>query len=270
MSALTGLVPSSRQADAALPLSKPNAKENAAWTDQDVVALLDILIRNMASAGDGGNFKMSVFNSASAELNKVITRGGHKTGKSCQNKYKSVRLLWLFYSFLLICFILQLRKTLEAILHIKYQASGFTWDDERGADIDIASDAAWTTYVKQHPGAKPFRNKGWVHLAQMEQLAPSKARGCNVFRAPQAVAEDHDTVLDRDDTPPPLRDLRAEGLGSPSWDIEKDGFSLPGEDEEHDKDGSSVHLTFLRSHHHADYYLVSHSTSNTCLEQPQA
>ncbi|KAJ7196953.1 hypothetical protein GGX14DRAFT_320748, partial [Mycena pura] len=135
---------------------------NAAWTDQDVVALLDILIRNMASAGDGGNFKMSVFNSAAAELNKVITRGGRKTGKSCQNKYKS------------------LRKTLEAILHIKYQASGFTWDDEHGTGIDIASEAAWTTYVKQHPGAKPFRNKGWVHLAQMEQLAPSKARGCNV------------------------------------------------------------------------------------------
>ena len=102
----------------------------------------------------------------------------------------------------------------------------------------------------------------------MEQLAPSKARGCNVFRAPQAVTEDHDTVFDRDDTPP-LRNLRAEGLGSPSWDIEKDGYSLPGEDEEQDNDGSSVRLTFLQSHH-ADHYLVSQSASNTCLKWPQA
>ncbi|KAJ7224689.1 hypothetical protein GGX14DRAFT_387360 [Mycena pura] len=166
MSVLTGPMPSSKQADAARPLSEPNAKENAAWTDQDVVALLDIqvLIRNtvlplrgvtaenfrqiqvrsstycythpiknakwqsrpagppsskkshfsskigfvtvlklsaagcdcrkfsaasdaMASAGDGGNFKMSVL---AMELNKVITWGGRKTGKSCQNKlYKS-------------------------------------------------------------------------------------------------------------------------------------------------------------------------------------
>ncbi|KAJ6559361.1 hypothetical protein DFH09DRAFT_875131, partial [Mycena vulgaris] len=131
-------------------------------TDADIKTFLEFLISKVASAGDGGNFKMSVFNASVAVVNGVRTRGGLKTGKSCQGKYKA------------------LRKILAVIQHIKEHASGFTWVDGRGADINVGSASAWDTYVQQHPDAKPFRNKGWEHLELMEKLVPSQVRGAHV------------------------------------------------------------------------------------------
>ncbi|KAJ7504921.1 hypothetical protein B0H11DRAFT_1660568, partial [Mycena galericulata] len=137
---------------------------NAIWTDADVIAFLDFLISKIASAGDGGNYKMTTFNAAKDVLNKIRTRGGLKTAKSCQGKYKA------------------LRKTFGIIENIRTNngSSGFTWTEAHGASIDVGTAAAWAEYVKQHPDAKPFRNKGWPFLSRMEQLVPSQAKGTHV------------------------------------------------------------------------------------------
>ncbi|KAJ7898497.1 hypothetical protein B0H13DRAFT_2337430 [Mycena leptocephala] len=136
-------------------------KQNAVWTHGDVVAYLDFLITKVASAGEGGNFKMPIFNAAAKLMNARRTSVGLKTGKGCQNKYTG------------------LRKTLKVVDHLKNHASGFTYDDENGANIGIAEQNAWEVYVKVHRDAKPFRNKGWPYLAKMEQLVPSQAKGAH-------------------------------------------------------------------------------------------
>lgn len=82
---------SSRQTAAAVITANPNSKQNAIWTEPDVVAFLDFLISRASSAGDGGNFKMPVFKAAAPVVNAVRTRGGIKTAKSCHGKFKGVR-----------------------------------------------------------------------------------------------------------------------------------------------------------------------------------
>ncbi|KAJ7084117.1 hypothetical protein C8R44DRAFT_651662 [Mycena epipterygia] len=208
--------------------SGPNSKQNAVWTDADIIALLNYLFTQVAAAGDGGNFKMAIFTGAVPIVNAVRTRGGPKTRKSCHGKYKA------------------LRKIHDVIQHIKLHASGFTWDDTRSACIDVASKSAWETYVKQHPDAKPFRNKGWAHLSLMEKLVPSQAKGTHVFRPSQA-ATPEDQEDDRQSTDPsspgdppsPPADYGA-GPGSPTvWDIER-GLGLREDDDEEDTGRSSV------------------------------
>ena len=64
--------------------------------------------------------------------------------------------------------------------------SGWSWDDEKGADITPEKKGTWDDYVAKHPAAQPFRNSGWVHLDAFDCLAPSSAKGNHVFRASQA------------------------------------------------------------------------------------
>ncbi|KAJ6549720.1 hypothetical protein B0H19DRAFT_951617 [Mycena capillaripes] len=227
-------------------------KQNAVWTHGDVVAYLDFLITKVASAGEGGNFKMPVFNAAAKLMNSRRTSGGVKTGKGCQNKYTG------------------LRKTLKVVDHLKNHASGFTYDDENGANIGIAEQNAWEVYVKVHRDAKPFRNKGWPYLAKMEQLVPSQAKGAHVFRPSQAVAPADPLDIDsqRGDTPP-----TPDGPFSPSvWDMEKPDYQGGDDDDEEEERNkekepeeqrSSVRLIllffFISFSGCADYHQVAHS-----------
>lgn len=73
------------------------------------------------------------------------------------------------------------------------EVSGWVWDDETGASITAHTASSWEDYVKCHPGAKPFRNKGWVHLAKVSLLMPSTAIGVNVY---------HPTVTQNNDSCP--------------------------------------------------------------------
>lgn len=60
------------------------------WTLQDEDKLVDFLFENRASAGDGGNFKESAFQEISAILTPLVSKGGPKTVRSCQNKWATV------------------------------------------------------------------------------------------------------------------------------------------------------------------------------------
>jgi len=61
------------------------------------------------------------------------------------------------------------------------EVSGWVWDDETGASITPDTASSWEDYVKHHPEAKPFRNKGWPHFDQVSLLMPSLAVGANVY-----------------------------------------------------------------------------------------
>ncbi|KAJ7478475.1 hypothetical protein FB451DRAFT_1365977 [Mycena latifolia] len=184
--------PSQRPAPPVI-LSDAGPKQNAFWTDPDIKFFLEFLIENIASVGDGGNFKMPIFTRAYPKVNEIRTLGGLKSAKSCHGKYAS------------------LRATFAVVDHIKNHASGFTWDPTYGANID----------------AKPFRNKGWVWLEQMEKLVPSQAKGAHVFRTGEAVTLQEDDEPDGTPAPAPGFD----GMGSPPWSIEGDDDGGKGEED---------------------------------------
>ncbi|KJA25659.1 hypothetical protein HYPSUDRAFT_134332 [Hypholoma sublateritium FD-334 SS-4] len=174
----------------------------AIWTLAEEATLLDFLVENKAEAGDGGNFKQVMFQQAIESIKPLFKCRASKTMKSCQNK-------WAMF-----------RKIYRVICAIK-TVSGWVWDDETGASINPNMASSWDDYVNKHPEAKPFHNKGWVHLAQVLHLMPSTAIGANVY---------HPTAS-QDDTP-----------GSPAWPD-----PLPVDDSDDDEVNSLLYSLSLFS-----------------------
>ncbi|KAF8143240.1 hypothetical protein K438DRAFT_2029674 [Mycena galopus ATCC 62051] len=162
---------------APLPVNLPDSG-HASWLDPDCVELLEYLVLNKAAAGDGGNFKMVTFRGAAAVVNKIRTKGGPKTAKSCQNKYGNFK------------------KIYELILRIM-EVSGWTWTHEKGVNVIPGMEGTWDAFVARNPGAEAFRNKGWPYFDSMASIMPEVAKGTHVFRptaapAPRAPSPDWD------------------------------------------------------------------------------
>ncbi|KAF7350044.1 hypothetical protein MVEN_01306100 [Mycena venus] len=192
-------------------------KEKAAWTREDVVKFLDYLISQVATAGDRIHFQTKTYTAAARLLNESRVRGAPKTAKGCLNKFNG------------------LRKTHKVIDHLVNHASGFTYSEKNGTDIDDTSEAAWASYLISHPDAKPFCNKGWPYFDKMEQLVPSQAKGTHVFRVGVAM-DQNDSNSSHGDSPPP-----GGAPGSPTvWPDE-----LPEEDE--DDEGEKEKETLTRT-----------------------
>jgi hypothetical protein len=64
---------------------------NVVWTQEDETALIDFLIAHKSEAGDGLNFKGSVWTAAAAHMQPVTTKGGPKNGDKCKAKWGRVR-----------------------------------------------------------------------------------------------------------------------------------------------------------------------------------
>lgn len=64
--------------------------DRSIWTLEDESHLVHFLIDHKAEAGDGANFKTSLWNAAAEELSKHITKGGPKTAGSCKSKWDRV------------------------------------------------------------------------------------------------------------------------------------------------------------------------------------
>jgi hypothetical protein len=86
-----------------------------------------------------------------------------------------------------LAFFSQLKATYAVVKAIRAN-SGWSWDDDKGADITPEKKGTWDDYVAKHPAAHPFRNAGWVHLDEFDSLAPSSAKGSYVFRASQSLS----------------------------------------------------------------------------------
>ncbi|KAJ6499791.1 hypothetical protein DFH09DRAFT_1336428 [Mycena vulgaris] len=226
--------PESQDPGESAPTDVPETQkpENAHWSRLDVETMLKYLVENKAAAGEGCNFKVTTYQKLLPIINAVLSRGAPKTVKSCQNKFNN-----------------DLKKKFRVIQDIQGQ-SGFHWDNVTGASIDVASSPAWDTYIKRAPDAKPFRNRGWRYLSQMEQMMPRVAKGTNVFRASQAVVQasggdDSQEEDDIEETSPPRRvaeDTAPRRRRAPSltvWDIETDGAPLPSGDDDESVRGST-------------------------------
>lgn len=81
--------------------------------------------------------------------------------------------------------VIKLRKLYRVVYAIQC-VSGWTWDDKTGATIDVHTTSSWDDYLKVHPQAKPFRNRGWPYFGKMQELMPPTVTGANVYHAASA------------------------------------------------------------------------------------
>ncbi|KAF8812912.1 hypothetical protein BYT27DRAFT_7085892 [Phlegmacium glaucopus] len=140
---------------------------SAYWTAPEELSLINFLIDHRAEAGDGANFKATTFQKAAKHLAPLLEHGAPKNAKSCGNKYCAFRKLF-------------------HVIRVIQSISGWSWNDETGASIDVHTASSWDDYVKVHPEAKPFQNKGWPYFRKMETLMPATVAGANVYHATTA------------------------------------------------------------------------------------
>ncbi|KAK7012648.1 hypothetical protein R3P38DRAFT_2469036, partial [Favolaschia claudopus] len=96
----------------------------AVWLLQDQENLLSYLVDHVADAGDGGNFRAATFRGAAIYMESSRTKGGPKTAKSCESKYRELRKLW------------KLVRIIQGI-------SGWTWSDKHGVTVTPATQGTW-------------------------------------------------------------------------------------------------------------------------------
>ncbi|KAH9478132.1 hypothetical protein JR316_0008585 [Psilocybe cubensis] len=162
--------------------------ERAYWTQDDESKLLAYLNDHKAEAGDAFNFKAATWTAAAAHVNAVVTRGAPKNGNSCKIKYRTLKLTY---------------KIVDAICN----NSGWSWDDEKGADITPEKRGMCDDYVLCHPGAGPFCNSGWAHLAIFDVFLGKRAvKGAHVYHTSQGISASDS--LDRENSPPWPKTLR--------------------------------------------------------------
>ncbi|KAF8155441.1 hypothetical protein B0H34DRAFT_798629 [Crassisporium funariophilum] len=85
----------------------------AVWTSAKETAYVDFLVDHVAEAGNGGNFKMAMFQRAVSHLAPLIERGAVKTVKTCQNKWTAF------------CKINRIIRAIQSV-------SGWVWDNSTG------------------------------------------------------------------------------------------------------------------------------------------
>ncbi|KAI9068905.1 hypothetical protein FKP32DRAFT_1548770, partial [Trametes sanguinea] len=102
---------------------KSNQKITAKWSEDDEKALINYLAtEGKAAAADGANYRKPVWEAATRHLAKLACKGAPK--------------MW------------QLKKAYWAVFDLKNNASGMTYDDEKGADITDDTEEIWAAYVK--------------------------------------------------------------------------------------------------------------------------
>ncbi|PPQ97013.1 hypothetical protein CVT26_006439 [Gymnopilus dilepis] len=154
--------------------------QHASWTSAEESAFVDFLFEHRAEAGDGGNFKATTFQKALTHIAPFFKRGAAKSVKNLRNKWNNFRRVY---------------RVIQAIKLV----SGWVWDDTTGATITVDTAASWDDYVKKHPEAKPFRNKGWPYFSKISHILPSTAAGANIFHP----TTDPDNSSERSSSPDP-------------------------------------------------------------------
>ncbi|THU85189.1 hypothetical protein K435DRAFT_568171, partial [Dendrothele bispora CBS 962.96] len=57
------------------------------------------------------------------------------------------------------------------------EASGLTYTNDHGCNIQPHNNHIWKAYTKTHPAVTPFRNKGWPLYDRMNDIVPQKVTG---------------------------------------------------------------------------------------------
>ena len=73
-----------------LVITGSTADPRCHWTDADELTLINFLLDHKAEAGEGGSFKLNIWNAAAVEMLKHTTKGGTKVAVKCKAKYVAV------------------------------------------------------------------------------------------------------------------------------------------------------------------------------------
>jgi len=60
---------------------------SANWDEGDEEVLIEFLKGSLGAAGDGANFKLTIWTAAAEHMVPFTTEGGVKTAKACKNKF---------------------------------------------------------------------------------------------------------------------------------------------------------------------------------------
>ncbi|KAL0567611.1 hypothetical protein V5O48_014376, partial [Marasmius crinis-equi] len=99
-------------------------KPRAVWSSDDVEKLLQELVKRHSRIGQGGNFKIAVFNEVAAMLHPPKF-GAQKTGKGCKDKYGTLKRDW------------------EEVIKINSKSGWPSWDRHLGANITTERENNW-------------------------------------------------------------------------------------------------------------------------------
>ena len=83
--------------------SSKSRKKAASWSDEDTNVLLDFLLEELPSAGDGGNFKKVTWTAAASHISTKfkLTKGGEKNSIACECRFRLVsRINWIIWMIL--------------------------------------------------------------------------------------------------------------------------------------------------------------------------
>jgi hypothetical protein len=75
---------------ASIPPSVNSIDTPVKWSVDDETAMINYLIDNRSCAGDGANFKDTIWSGVAAALESQRTEGGVKTAKKCKEKWQRV------------------------------------------------------------------------------------------------------------------------------------------------------------------------------------
>ncbi|KIM72885.1 hypothetical protein PILCRDRAFT_81557, partial [Piloderma croceum F 1598] len=140
---------------ASIPPSVNSIDTLVKWNVDDETAMINYLIDNRSCAGNGANFKDTIWSGVAAALESQRTEGGVKTAKKCKEKWQ-----WL-------------QTTVNTVTSI-ISSSSFSWDDKNSFDVSPEKQSLWDAYIAKHAAAKPFKKQGWPHYTAMAEIVPQK------------------------------------------------------------------------------------------------
>ncbi|THU82990.1 hypothetical protein K435DRAFT_807865 [Dendrothele bispora CBS 962.96] len=171
--------------------------------------------------GDGGNSTNTLNTEAAkymAEKVPVPEKGGPKTASSIRTKWSvTLRKLKALHN--------------EIDFVVSGRASGFTYTNDHGFNIQPHQEHAWEGYIQQHPKVKPFKHVGWPLYDRMHEIIPAKTTGQYVFNASQATSASQAT------TTPSMSQSESQSVPNSNADSQatgevEDPFSQPQETQE--------------------------------------
>ncbi|CDO68417.1 hypothetical protein BN946_scf184815.g64 [Trametes cinnabarina] len=162
--------------------SKPEKKITAHWTEEEEKILIDFLAPDgKAAAADGANYRKPVWEAAARKLGALPCKGAPKTWQVCKNKWG------------------RLKKAYWAIVVLENYGSGLTYDEEKGAGITEDMEEIWAAYIKSHPDASPFKNRGRreATCSVLDMFSHPKQLKIKVMR--EAMNDDETQPVDEDE-----------------------------------------------------------------------
>ncbi|THV00664.1 hypothetical protein K435DRAFT_794001 [Dendrothele bispora CBS 962.96] len=152
--------------------------QDAKWSDLNLAHLVDFFHENRFSMGEGGNPKKALLTAAAEYMKEKVPvpdKGGPKTPNSIRHKFTKLKAIY------------------EAIQKVvDGEASGLTYTNSHGCNIQEHNAGVWNNYIKTHPDIKDFCNKGWPLSDCMNKIVPHKATAPVMSSQPEATDQSGD------------------------------------------------------------------------------